>query len=145
VKRYKSLFKENYLTTVSIENKPLDIYINPSIKERKEMIDENYDMRGLLNENGHLMLWRNVAIHRDVILSLKNNSDFKRLYKGNHESYEDRNYVTVIVLKEGKLLFGDGEEIEEIKENDDLDLSVLVHNTMNRHPWIKFSKEFNKI
>jgi hypothetical protein len=145
MKRYKRLFKENYLTTVSIENKPLDVYINPTPKERKEMMEGNYDMRGLLNENGHLLLWRNVAIHRDVIISLKNNSDFKRLYKGNHESYEDRNYITVIIKTDGTLLFGDGEEIDEIRENDDLDLRVLVHNTEKKHPWVKFSKEFNKI
>ncbi len=148
-KPYKKIFRENWFTSIEpplYSKKYFDgevpIYINPKFKELKDIKREDFSgLRGLVNEAGHLLVWNGMITHWDVIRRLKDDPDFQRLYKGNHEYLRGRNYISVKINSYYDVDLGDGEMLGHILNYDKLDIKKLLHNMMQRNGYLDELKD----
>ncbi len=137
MKRYQQI-SEKYFTTTSLTGGfygagiiTLESFINPSLIELKKLLKEHYELRGVVNQEGHIIVWRPDALHNDVIDKLKKeDKDFNRLFKGN--SYSNRNYITIIINRHFDIFLGDGEYIPDIIKDDKVNISLLFKNMLKK-------------
>jgi len=142
--RYITL-KENYFHSLYYDidrSKEFLIFVNPSFKELKEIKDKVSNIRGVVNENGNLLVWSGEKTHWQVIEKLMDNYDFNRLYKGNHTYFKNRNYITIKINKYYEVGLGDVEVLKDIKKDDKLSLDLLLDNMLKKNKNLELSKIF---
>ena len=127
IRRFPEVFHRNFLiNTNRVRNHTATMFINPKQKELNELYEIYYGIRGVVNEEGTLLVWDGFITHQDMITSLINSWDnfFLKHYTGDHFGIFDRygkpelkqkdierNYVTAIIEPNQQIYLGENENL----------------------------------
>lgn len=131
--------EKNWFCSLFFNNEEFPVFMNPSLRELAMIRSEIYDIKGLINIDGNLIVWSGKKTHQEAMSMLIYFSDFNKLFKGDHINLKNRNYIIVNIIDYKAYLC---EDIDTILKENKINLDILIENMLKRNKYIKMSDSY---
>jgi hypothetical protein len=141
------IIKEKFLDGLHITlpeedfDKYVEFYINPSTKEIKDCKDSaNYPFacRGIITEDGVMIVWRGDLLHYNALQYLSRNPTEWSKKELKNILRNKPNYVLIEIDSHNEVILHN----DNYSYGHDFDIDDLIHNFENKNPYIKLSQKY---